>query len=187
MDQLRRRTRMAERQVARRLKAAKDLRYRAGLMADRQRSRNFVILEIQEQRREAVRVRREDWELGPLAPRRDVPRLERSSGKNSLDVRGRFITKEAIPWGSISPNRAMLQWKPSEAEKSKVAAWAGGMKNLCLAVGDRVAVQEGPCKGQIGQISKIEWKVAGVVLKEIGMVFCFSFILGCQPSANGIC
>jgi hypothetical protein len=140
MDKLMGRVRMAERQVARRAKRM-DAKIRGG---ERHQQRSQL---IEAQRRAgrqlaiAIRHRHEDWELGPIAPRRDVSRVDESNNY----------------WGTISPDQAQLD-NPLMTEEQREArsAWAGGSKYLCLAVGDRVVVLDGPYKGRISAIAQIQ-------------------------------
>lgn len=138
MDKILRRVAMAERQVARREKRWQE--QKAG------RDKHRRLQEVIRVRREAsqglntaIKVRHEDLELGPLAPRRDV---------SQVDQHGNY-------WGSISTERALLQTKPSEQQKKDRTAWAGGPQYLCLAQGDRVVITEGPEKGKISTIANI--------------------------------
>ncbi|KAH6622818.1 hypothetical protein F5144DRAFT_595102 [Chaetomium tenue] len=87
----------------------------------------------------AIKARHEDRELGPLAPKRDIPKSNQFN----------------LYWGSISPDRATLTSKISDAQREARGAWAGGAKLLCLAPGDRVVITEGAYKGQISAISSI--------------------------------
>lgn len=138
MDKILRRVHMAERQVARRTKRRQELAH--ALATNKARK------EIQRMRQEAghdlgaaIKSRHEDYELGPLAPRRDVAKV------NDF---GNY-------WGSISSERALLQAKITKEQKEARAAWAGGAQYLCIKAGDRVVVTEGPYKGKISTISQI--------------------------------
>ncbi|GAB1312960.1 hypothetical protein MFIFM68171_03170 [Madurella fahalii] len=147
MDKILRRVRMAERQVARRAKRNQE-RFHA---AEKKKRLN----EITQLRRQAgyelgaaVKARHEDLELGSLAPRRDV---------SKVDSFGNY-------WGSISTERALLQVKLTDQQREARAAWAGGAQYLCLAPGDRVVILEGPYKGKISAIESIKKDIMAVEL-----------------------
>jgi large subunit ribosomal protein L24 len=171
MDQLIRRTRMAERQVARRLKVAANQRYDREFKAKRTQERGQRAKEAHDARKQAIRARHEDWEMGPLAPRRDLP------------VKEDDAESDGIAWGSISASRLRLSTKQTEKELEASAAWAGGLKHLCLAPGDRVVVMEGHFKGKIGEVEKIDKDTAGVILKDVGKV-SLGFQLRCMDSSR---
>ncbi|KAJ2905240.1 uncharacterized protein MKZ38_005942 [Zalerion maritima] len=81
-----------------------------------------------------ARVRqREDWELGPLAPKRDV-----------------------VPNYYGMPADRIVHYKLFDHELDARSAWCGGRHTMCLAVGDRVVVMEGQSKGKIGTIGAID-------------------------------
>ncbi|KAG7294336.1 hypothetical protein NEMBOFW57_004407 [Staphylotrichum longicolle] len=147
MDKILRRVHMAERQVARRCKRRQELVHSINKSKRTQ--------EISAQRKQAgyelgaaIRARHEDLELGPLAPRRDVSKLDPFDNY----------------WGSISTERALLQTKITDVQREARAAWAGGSKTLCIAPGDRVVVTEGPYKGKISTIATIKKETMTVEL-----------------------
>ncbi|KAK3903858.1 hypothetical protein C8A05DRAFT_42988 [Staphylotrichum tortipilum] len=139
MDKILRRVRMAERQVARRAQRKNDFIHRL-TRAKRNQQVNMQLRQASYEIGAAVRARHEDLELGPLAPRRDV---------HKLDAYENY-------WGSISTERALLQTKISDAQKEARAAWAGGVRYLCLRAGDRIVITEGPDKGKITTIAGIK-------------------------------
>ncbi|KAK3304578.1 uncharacterized protein B0T15DRAFT_400250 [Chaetomium strumarium] len=154
MEKILRRVRMAERQVARRVKRRNELVHaikkneRTGMIA-RSRKQAGVALNT------AIKARHEDWELGPLAPRRDV---------SQVDEFGNY-------WGSISSERSLLQFALTDEQKNARAAWAGGSQYLCIAIGDRVVVTEGPYKGKISSIASMDRSAMTVTLEgNIGIV-----------------
>lgn len=154
MDKILRRVRMAERQVVRRAKRNQE-RFHA---IEKKKRLN----EIAQLRRQAgyelgaaVKARHEDLELGPLAPRRDV---------SKVDSFGNY-------WGSITTERALLQVKLTSQQREARAAWAGGTQYLCLAPGDRVVILEGPYKGKISAIESINRDAMAVELAgDLNMV-----------------
>lgn len=154
MDKILRRVRMAERQVARRNKRMQEVFH--GI------EKRTALIEVSQQRKQAghdlgaaVKARHEDLELGPLAPRRDVSKLDPAGNH----------------WGSISLERATLQVKVTDKQRDARAAWAGGARYLCLAPGDRVVLTEGPYKGQISTIATIKRDIMAVELDgNVGIV-----------------
>jgi len=155
MDKILRRVRMAERQVARRIKRKQKV-YNGKARRDAHRDINAMTLQAGDELNYAVKARHEDLELGPLAPNRDVGNL-----------RNRYLNY----WGSISPERAFLHREIRDEQKEARAAWAGGSRYLCLAQGDRVVVTEGVYKGQIAKISQIKKESMSVELEgNIGIV-----------------
>lgn len=161
MDKILRRVRMAERQVARRVKRRQQLF--DGI------EKNQRIQAISRSRKEAgyelgaaIKARHDDLELGPLAPRRDVSKVDRF---------GNY-------WGSISTERALLQFEITDEQRNARAAWAGGPQYLCIAPGDRVVVMEGPYKGKITTIGTIKRDSMVVELDgNIGLVSYPKFLL----------
>lgn len=146
MQKLLRRTAQAEKQAARRkakrndsLKRATqnlDFRKRMGAVRDANLSLNAARLR-----------RREDWELGPLAPQRDTP------------IRG----QDGSYWGSLSLTRTMTELPDKQV--ALACKWAGGKKYLCIKPGDRVAIMQGPDKGKIGTVRSIEEKEGAAILE----------------------
>jgi large subunit ribosomal protein L24 len=167
MEKILSRVRMAERQVARRVKRRNEL-----VHAVKKNERTQAITRARQQAglalNTAIKARHEDWELGRLAPRRDVSKVDRF---------GNY-------WGSISTDRAMLQFTLTDEQKNARAAWAGGSQYLCIAVGDRVVVTEGPYKGKISAISSIDRSNMTVQLHgNIGIV-SYAFCPSPRPSST---
>lgn len=139
MDKLLRRVRMAEGMAARRTQRKNATMKRITERRNKKRSaENFV--EAIQQRKAAVVARNEDWQLGPLAPRRELGEADWLTGNF---------------YGTISPTRTMLETKISEEERKARVAWCGSPKFLCIAPGDRVVVVEGHHKDLIGTIEKL--------------------------------
>ncbi|KAI1136605.1 hypothetical protein F5Y05DRAFT_98938 [Hypoxylon sp. FL0543] len=88
---------------------------------------------------------KDDWELGPLAPRRDV---------------GSWAGAK----GSIHEARYATHGRVTLAMRNRRCQWAGGAYNLNLAIGDRVVLIDGPDKGRIGKIAKIDHDKAEVMV-----------------------
>ncbi|KAK4167344.1 hypothetical protein QBC43DRAFT_311607 [Cladorrhinum sp. PSN259] len=139
MDKILRRVRMAERQVARRAK--REAKQAASIekwqrVREVSRIRKEAALDIHS----SIKARHEDRNLGPIAPRRDVSKLNRA---------GNY-------WGAISTERALLQSKLTKEQTEARCAWAGGSKYLCIRAGDRVVVTEGPYKGRIAKVEAVK-------------------------------
>ncbi|KAJ9141970.1 hypothetical protein NKR23_g7577 [Pleurostoma richardsiae] len=145
MLQLMRRTAMAERQAARRL-ARRKAKNRAD-QAERTRATKQALGEIGLALKQAIVARHEDWELGPLAPRRDIP--------------ARSETNDTFH-GTVSGERLKPSVAPRKEALERRCAWAGGVEHLSITEGDRAVVLEGPHKGRIAPIKR--------VLKDIGYV-----------------
>ncbi|EHK97991.1 putative 54S ribosomal protein L40, mitochondrial [Glarea lozoyensis 74030] len=93
--------------------------------------------------------RREDYELGPIRPKRDVGDLKSKYG--TLD------------------NQALQGLPLPQKELFKRLEPFGG-KYLNIWKGDRVVILEGPDKGKIGIISAIDGKKAKVTVKDLNRV-----------------
>jgi large subunit ribosomal protein L24 len=155
MQKLLRRTAQAERQVARRVakRKGKDASYERGEAV--QTTAQFITPNLRWQRKVERAARREDWDMGPVAPRRDT--LASTMNRHSTTIQ---------QWGVLANQRVFHQLKCTDAEKAAIAAWAGGVERLCLAEGDRVVVIEGPWKGKIAPISNIYKDSLTVTLKH---------------------
>jgi large subunit ribosomal protein L24 len=150
MDKILRRVRMAERQVARRAKRREQQQE----TSERANTRRQVIdfrRQAGSRLATAIKHRHEDWELGPLAPRRDVSRADR----------------HGTYWGSVHAESANLSVSLTEEQREARAAWAGGARYLCLAPKDRVVVQDGPYKGKIAKILRINKETMTVDLEGV--------------------
>lgn len=150
MDKIMRRVRMAERRVLRRAQKQEA----SGKAAERWQHRNRVVTSTRQAGRQlaiAIKHRHEDWESGPIAPRRDVSRIDES---------GNY-------WGSITAEQANGDTPLITEEQLELrSAWAGGPKTLCLAVNDRVVILDGPYKGKISKVKSINKKNMTAQLDE---------------------
>jgi large subunit ribosomal protein L24 len=148
MQKVIRRTIFAEKQAARRLarRKAKDERVWASEnRKDIGRLRGDEVKQL-----EAARTaRREDFFLGPLAPRRDV-----GDGKET--------------YGTVTQSQLRL----SEIPKSKrdEALKSVGGKFLNIVKGDRVVLLEGRDKGKIGKITDVDRSRASCKVEGLNMV-----------------
>lgn len=162
MDKLVQRTVKAERQVARRLADASKTAHRRGLR-ERIRRAKSAIQDLNSNVAHARRVRHERWEMGPLAPRRN---LELGYG---------IATEQA----RVGRQAGEFLLRPFEREAR--CEWAGGSKFLNLVEGDRVVILEGHDKGNLDTISSVNADSGTVELKEFGKVCSFSSSLREEP------
>lgn len=164
MDKIVRRVRQVERNVLRRaLRKEKDAKLEGILNA--RNGKKSVGREVTLSIRDSIKARHEDWELGPLAPRRDAPWVQ--------DDRD---SKNQLAWGTVSMDRAtLMRLDMSKTELEARCAWAGGQEHLCIMPGDRVVVVEGALKGKIDKISAINLETGVVRLQDMRVSFCFLF------------
>ncbi|KAH8596499.1 putative 54S ribosomal protein L40, mitochondrial [Bisporella sp. PMI_857] len=94
--------------------------------------------------------RREDWELGPLAPKRDV-----GSKKDT--------------YGTIDGQRLRGPALPTKEREAIMKMW-GGTYYLNIAKGDRMVILEGRDKGRIGTIGNIDEDRCEVTLEGLNMI-----------------
>ncbi|TQW00003.1 hypothetical protein V2A60_005416 [Cordyceps javanica] len=106
--------------------------------------------EIIDNIKDAKKAAKEDWELGPLAPQRDL-------GFNNYGVVIQPIRQDWSNYGQIK-----YQTKVAEQR----CAWAGGAKMLNLAPGDRVVILEGHDKGKIDTIKTIQLETGSLTLEN---------------------
>lgn len=95
--------------------------------------------------------RRDDYELGPLAPKRDV---------------GDWAEK----WGTINSQRSRGQELSDWQLEKILEPWGGKGKKLLIRAGDRVVLLEGRDKGKIGVIKEIDEKRAEATVKGLNQV-----------------
>jgi large subunit ribosomal protein L24 len=149
MQKVLKRTVLAERQAARRLARRKDKNLRDWRKSNREQV-NYVRRDEIGQLKQARLNRREDYELGPLAPRRDVGNWSET-------------------YGTINSQRARGQDLPKEKLEEKLKFW-GGKKFLNLRQGDRVVLLEGRDKGKIGTVKDVNTRSAEVAVEGLNMV-----------------
>ncbi|KAM3072762.1 hypothetical protein ACMFMF_007093 [Clarireedia jacksonii] len=148
MQKVIRRTALAEKQAARRLMRRKERTLRERwktqneqrTMYEREQARIFA---------ESKVARKENWELGPLAPRRDVGKKKETYGA----IESQFIQGPEM--------------RKSEAEEI-LALWGGRFLNI--REGDRVVILEGRDKGKIGSVLQVDKKRAEVTVEDMNMV-----------------
>lgn len=140
MQKVLQRTARAKAQAARR--AAKQLeKQRSAKATTERREAESIRKSAVQDIRNARIARREDRELGPLAPRRDVGDLKDTYGTmNSSRLRGTIK-------------------RPEDRKDAQL-----------IVVGDRVVIIEGRDKGRIGQVSSVDRKRHEAVVKGLNMV-----------------
>jgi len=148
MQKVIRRTVLAEKQAARRLAKKKDRTTRDWAKNNRNHA-NFSRKEETSQIKEARIARREDWELGPIAPRRDVG--------DSKDT-----------FGTISQHRIKGTLLHHKELEEKLKPFGG--KYMNIVAGDRVVILEGRDKGKIGKIVSTDAKRAECTVQGLNLV-----------------
>ena len=150
MQKVIRRTLFAEQQAARRLARKKektDRIWRRLSRRETQMARQDEVKNLQA----AQLARREDWELGPLAPRRDV-----GDDKDT--------------YGTVDQSQLRFP-KIHRSKIDEVLKNVGG-RYLNLAKGDRVVLLEGGDKGKIGKIIDIDASRGMCKVEGLNMVCC---------------
>ncbi|KAK3186447.1 hypothetical protein K4F52_004748 [Lecanicillium sp. MT-2017a] len=109
-----------------------------------------AVAEVRQNIKDARQARQEDWELGPLAPKRDL-------GFNNY---GAFQENLRQDW----TNYGLHKTHPKTVQQR--CAWAGGPEQLNLAVKDRVVLLDGPDKGKIDQIKSVNAENGTVTLEN---------------------
>lgn len=152
MQKVIRRTLLAEKQAARRLAKRKDKNIREWAKTSREQ-----VLHARRQETSSIKNarlnRREDYELGPLAPKRDVG-----------DVKDTYGTTDGSRMRSqpIDPRKIEQVLKDVGYEKK----W----RTVHFVVGDRVVMLEGKDKGRIGYISAIDIPKGEATIEGMNMV-----------------
>jgi large subunit ribosomal protein L24 len=152
MQKVIQRTVSAEKQAARRLAKRKDKIARDWAKSNREQV-NFARSDEIAQIKNARLARKEDYELGPLAPRRDVGAAKETYGT----ILGQRIRGQPV-------QRARLE---------EVLKPVGG-KYLNIVAGDRVVLLEGRDKGKIGKITETSAKTGECTVEGMNMVYIFS-------------
>ena len=174
MKRLARRTAMIERSTARRT-GLNERRSENDRKREAERSMILGRREVLNSMVSARQRRRENWELGPaLAPTRDHVL------RNSVQKTGKYegipsaasiaFRDDGSPFGAIGQNLYQPGIEGTEEALEARCAWAGGVKYLCLAPGDRVVITEGPYKGKIGPITALDKKQGAVQVESIALV-----------------
>lgn len=162
MQKLAKRVAQAQRQAGRRMQQQME-KEQVGYKLRNRQSLRAAVSEVRQNLKDAKRARKEDWELGPIAPKRDL-------GFNNYGV---FTESVRADWS----NYGMHQPSPKVIEQR--CAWAGGVRQLSLAEQDRVVIMDGPDKGKIDRIKSINAQAGLVTLEthhrvSLGFWYCFS-------------
>lgn len=161
MQKIMKRVATAERVAAKRKKETKMKYYRNDWIENEKKGLDSKRTTEKEFKR-AKQTIREQWELGPLAPRQDVG--EWAGARGAID-QSRFRHFVAL----------------SLVERNRRCEWAGGAYKLNLAVGDRVVLLEGPDKGKIGLINHILHESAEVTVDGLNKVRFSPFSVSSPP------
>ncbi|KAG5973122.1 hypothetical protein E4U58_005655 [Claviceps cyperi] len=153
MQKLLKRTRQVQRQAARRLQGKKEGE-EIGDRIQTRRSLREAVGQARQNVLDARKARKEDWELGPIAPKRDL-------GFNSYGV---VSAPMRLDWDNEGKNRI----KPEMLEKR--CAWAGEPGKLNLAPGDRVILLDGPDRGKIDRIKEVKESTGTILLEKLHRV-----------------
>ena len=140
MQKVLRRTALAKAQAVR--KATRRAEKNESIRISIQRQQNATVLkQVSQDIRNARKARREDWDLGPLAPKRDV-----GEGRET--------------YGTMDQRRIRGLPKPRE---ERTRFWN-------IVPGDRVVLLEGRDKGKIGEVKRLDGKTEEVVVEGLNMV-----------------
>ncbi|KFX93125.1 hypothetical protein O988_06975 [Pseudogymnoascus sp. VKM F-3808] len=142
-----RRTVLAERQAARRLVKRRTKNHHEEMKTRREHER-FAQKQLTGDIKNARAARREDYDLGPLAPRRDVG-----------------LKKDT--YGTIHSHRLQGQ-KLTDEEKKAVNP--SGWRYANIVAGDRVVLLEGADKGRIGKVQSFDKEKQQVTIEGLNMV-----------------
>lgn len=149
MQKVIRRTILAEKQASRRL-ARRQRKNELDAFALRQdRMKQWGAENLRRMKENKV-VRREDWELNELAPKRDVG-------------------SQAETYGAIQAHFTEVPVARRKEILEILDLW-GGKKHLNITAGDRVVVISGRDKGKIGKVEKVDKQRAEVTCDGLNMV-----------------
>ena len=143
---------MAEKQAARR-------KHKRGEANARARRWNLIQQNKHENREKLAMIRqeriarREDWEMGPLAPKRDVgPNKDRYGTVPATQLHGLQLR--------VHEKHEMLRQLKERYQT--------------IVVGDRVVLLEGRDKGKIGKVSSKDMARGEIKVKDLNMVSIYS-------------
>ena len=148
MQKVIRRAFFAEKQAARRTARKKERSTRSWLSQVRRETKETYAQEVK-QLRAAQTARREDWELGPLAPRRDVG-------------------NDKAAYGTVDQNQLRLRMLDYDRRAEALKSIGGRFLNIVK--GDRVVLLEGRDKGKIGKITEVDLPRAACRVEGLNMV-----------------
>ncbi|KAF5012875.1 hypothetical protein FDECE_1093 [Fusarium decemcellulare] len=149
MQKLAKRVAQAQRQAGRRAQKAAETEAIGYKLRNRQALR-AAVSEVRQNLLDARRARQEDWEMGPLAPKRDL-------GFNGYGQFSEGARQDWSNYGLYTPRPEVIQQR---------CAWAGGVRQFNLAVSDRVVIMDGPDKGKIDRIRSINLQSGHVTLEN---------------------
>ncbi|KAG5931540.1 hypothetical protein E4U53_001711 [Claviceps sorghi] len=139
MQKLVKRAAQAERQASRRARQQMERQNIDNRIRNRQALRSAVS-EIRQNLKDARQARKDDWELGPLAPKRDL-------GFNNYGAIKESVRQDWTNAGTHQQKIELIEQR---------CAWAGGVRQLNLAPQDRVVIMDGPDKGKIDRIKGVQ-------------------------------
>jgi large subunit ribosomal protein L24 len=153
MQKVIRRSVLAKAQAVRRLARRKERDIRITNRSKREQE-NYVKKEVATDIKAARLARREDWELGPLAPKRDVGLKKDTYGTiSTMRLRGKELTLEE-----------RLKLNPD------------GGRYPTIVAGDRVVLLQGRDKGKIGKVASLDAARQEVTVEGLNMVRFLSAI-----------
>lgn len=153
MQKVIKRTLLAEKQAARKLAKRKEANTRIWAKGNREQV-NYARKQFTNSIKAERHNRREDYELGPLAPRRDVGDAKETYGT----VTGQQMRAEPIDYRKIE-------------EVLKSVGYCKKWKIINLVVEDRVVLLEGRDKGMIGMIQEIDIARGTCSVEGLNMVW----------------
>lgn len=144
---------LAKAQAVRRLARRKERDIRITNRSKREQE-NYVKKEVATDIKAARLARREDWELGPLAPKRDVGLKKDTYGTiSTMRLRGKELSLEE-----------RLKLNPD------------GGRYPTIVAGDRVVLLQGRDKGKIGKVAALDAARQEVTVEGLNMVRFLSAI-----------
>ncbi|KAI9734747.1 MAG: hypothetical protein M1818_006734 [Claussenomyces sp. TS43310] len=147
MQKVFRRAAMAEQQAARRLARRKD-RYERQEQKTQRDHQMFVQRDVTKDIKEARKIRRENYDQGALAPKRDVGLRKDTYGTlSTLRIQGKDLTM---------------------AERLELNPLGGRYPNI--VTGDRVVLLEGNDRGKIGKITSVDRRKQECTVEGLNMV-----------------
>jgi large subunit ribosomal protein L24 len=153
MQKVIRRSVLAKAQAVRRLARRKERDIRITNRSKREQE-NYVKKEVATDIKAARLARREDWELGPLAPKRDVGLKKDTYGTiSTMRLRGKELSLEE-----------RLKLNPD------------GGRYPTIVAGDRVVLLQGRDKGKIGKVAALDAARQEVTVEGLNMVRFLSAI-----------
>jgi large subunit ribosomal protein L24 len=153
MQKVIRRSALAKAQAVRRLARRKERDIRITNRSKREQE-NYVKKEVATDIKAARLARREDWELGPLAPKRDVGLKKDTYGTiSTMRLRGKELTLDE-----------RLKLNPD------------GGRYPTIVAGDRVVLLQGRDKGKIGKVAALDAARQEVTVEGLNMVRFLSAI-----------